>query len=144
MKSKKWTSNFSFNVQLLWKLKTHLARLWKSQKLPQKLPRRPWLHVWFKNKTNFQNEFEDFDFCFLKLVLNQNRVKILFCCFSFLNALIRFEKWKIIQSNPGMESIIQKSNFLKNENCIFSFFKFWNMDLNFYFFQLKLKRNLNL
>ena len=32
-----------------------------------------------------------------------------------------------------MESIIQKKNFLKNDNCIFSFFKFWNMDLNFIF-----------
>ena len=32
-----------------------------------------------------------------------------------------------------MESIIQKINFCKNENCIFSFFKFWNMDLNFIF-----------
>ena len=32
-----------------------------------------------------------------------------------------------------MESTIQKINFLKNENCIFSFFKTWNMDLNFIF-----------
>ena len=32
-----------------------------------------------------------------------------------------------------MESIIQKINFLKNENCIFLFFKLWNMDLNFVF-----------
>ena len=33
-------------------------------------------------------------------------------------------------NNPCMESIIQKINFLKNKNCIFPFFKFWNMDLN--------------
>ena len=32
-----------------------------------------------------------------------------------------------------MESIIPKINFLKNENCIFTFFKFWNIDLNFIF-----------
>ena len=35
-------------------------------------------------------------FCFLKLVLNQNRVKKkFFFRFSFFNALIKFEKWKI-------------------------------------------------
>ena len=39
----------------------------------------------------------------------------------------------ITNVNPCMESIIQKINFLKNENCSFSFFKFWNMDLNFTF-----------
>ena len=32
-----------------------------------------------------------------------------------------------------MESVIQKISFLKNENYSFSFFKFWNMDLNFIF-----------
>ena len=32
-----------------------------------------------------------------------------------------------------MESIVPKINFLKNENCIFTFFKFWNIDLNFIF-----------
>ena len=39
-----------------------------------------------------------------------------------------------------MESIIQKKNFLKNDNCIFSFFKFWNMDLNFIllFFEIRI------
>ena len=68
----------------------------------------------------------------------------------------RFFLW-IFNNNPCMESIIQKVDFLKNENCIFSFFKFWNMDLNLIFvlffkyeflfqfeFQLKLKQNLNL
>ena len=32
-----------------------------------------------------------------------------------------------------MESIIPKINFLKNENCVLTFFKFWNTDLNFLF-----------
>ena len=32
-----------------------------------------------------------------------------------------------------MESITQKINFLKNENCSFLFFKFWNMDVKFIF-----------
>ena len=42
--------------------------------------------------------------------------------------------------NPCMENIIQKNNFLKNETCIFSFFKFWNMDLNsvFLFFEIRI------
>ena len=37
-----------------------------------------------------------------------------------------------------MESIIQKINFLKNGNCIFSFFNFWNINLNaiFRFFEI--------
>ena len=46
-----------------------------------------------------------------------------------------------------MESIIQKINFLKNENCIFSFFKTWNMDLNFiflFFFFWNMNFNFNL
>ena len=38
-----------------------------------------------------------------------------------------------MELNPCMEIIIQKINFLKNENCSCSFFKFWNMDLNFTF-----------
>ena len=38
-----------------------------------------------------------------------------------------------MELNPCMEIIIQKINFLKNENCSCSFFKFWNMDLNFIF-----------
>ena len=33
-------------------------------------------------------------------------------------------KYKKSVHNPCMESIIQKINFLKNENCIFSFFNF--------------------
>ena len=44
-------------------------------------------------------------------------------------------------NNPCMESIIQKINFLKNKNYIFSFFKFWNMDLNFlflFFFEIQI------
>ena len=32
-----------------------------------------------------------------------------------------------------MESIIQKIAFLKNENCIFLFFKIWNMNVKFIF-----------
>ena len=35
--------------------------------------------------------------------------------------------------NQCMESIIQKNNFLKNENYIFLFVKFWNMDVKFIF-----------
>ena len=37
-----------------------------------------------------------------------------------------------------MKSIIQKINFLKNENCIFSFFKFWNMDFIFFSFEIRI------
>ena len=39
-----------------------------------------------------------------------------------------------------MESIIQKINFLKNENCIFSFLNFWNINLNviFRFFEIRI------
>ena len=44
-----------------------------------------------------KNEFENFDFCFLKLVLNQNRFidSIDFFRFSFFNSIIKFEKWKV-------------------------------------------------
>ena len=47
--------------------------------------------------------------------------------------------WKSI-INPFMESIIQKNNFLKNENCIISFFNFWNINLNviFRFFEIRI------
>ena len=39
-----------------------------------------------------------------------------------------------------MEITIQKINFLKNENWIFSFFSFWNMNLNviFHFFEIRI------
>ena len=39
-----------------------------------------------------------------------------------------------------MESIIQKINFLKNGNCIFSFFNFWNINLNiiFRFYEIRI------
>ena len=42
--------------------------------------------------------------------------------------------------NPCMERIIQKINFLKNENCIFSFLYFWNINLNviFHFFEIRI------
>ena len=42
--------------------------------------------------------------------------------------------------NPCMESIIQKINFLKNEDCIFSFFNFWKINLNviFRFFEIRI------
>ena len=36
-------------------------------------------------------------------------------------------------NNPCVESIIQKIKFLKNENCIFSVFNFWNINLNVIF-----------
>ena len=41
--------------------------------------------------------------------------------------------------NPSMEIKIQKIKFLKNQSSIFSFFKFWNMDLNviFHFFEIQ-------
>ena len=38
-----------------------------------------------------------------------------------------------------MESISEKNILLNNENCIFSFFKFWNMDLNFIFLCFKIR-----
>ena len=38
------------------------------------------------------HEFENSNFCFLELILNQNRVKNFCFRFSFLNALIKFEK----------------------------------------------------
>ena len=48
------------------------------------------------------------------------------------NFYLKIENWKMTK-NPCMESIIQKVNFLKNEICVFSFFKFWSMELNFIF-----------
>ena len=51
---------------------------------------------------------------------------------------LEYKKIVIFHSNfkmkiKCMESIIEKIIFLKNENCIFLFFKLWNMDLNFVF-----------
>ena len=42
--------------------------------------------------------------------------------------------------NLCMESIIQKINFKKNENCIFSFLNFWNVNVNviFRFFEIRI------
>ena len=37
------------------------------------------------------------------------------------------------KTNPCMEGIIQKNNFLKNKNHIFSFLKFWDINLSFTF-----------
>ena len=47
----------------------------------------------FKSK----NKLENFDFRFLKLVLNQNRFKKkkFFFCFSFFSSIIKIEKWKM-------------------------------------------------
>ena len=52
----------------------------------------------------------------------------------------RQTKKKKIFENPCIEIIIQKINFLKNENCIFSFFNFWNINLNviFRFFEIRI------
>ena len=44
----------------------------------------------FKSK----NEIENFDFRFLKSVLNQNRFKKIFFRFTFLYSIIKIEKWK--------------------------------------------------
>ena len=59
--------------------------------------------------------------------------------FSILIIDMKNEKKKIFE-NPCIEIIIQKINFLKNENCIFSFFNFWNMNLNviFRFFETQI------
>ena len=59
--------------------------------------------------------------------------------FSILIIDMKNEKKKIFE-NPCIEIIIQKINFLKNENCIFSFFNFWNMNLNviFRFFEMQI------
>ena len=57
-----------------------------------------------------ENEFQNFDFCFLKLVLNQNRVKKNSLHFSFFNALIKFEKWKIFFEIRFFISV-QKANY---------------------------------
>ena len=43
-----------------------------------------------------------------------------------------------------MESISQKNILLKNENCIFSFFKFWNMDLNFIFLFFEIQISISI
>ena len=45
--------------------------------------------------------------------------------------------------NPCIESIIQKIYFLKDENCIFLFFKFYSMNLNFIFRFFSFNTNFN-
>ena len=111
----------------------------------------------FQIEVRFQNEASISKWCFdfeIKLQF-KNRALIWKWSFNFVMEL-RFEnqpstsKWSFgfemkprfqngwnldfkMELNPCMEIIIQKINFLKNENCSCSFFKFWNMDLNFTF-----------
>ena len=104
-----------------------------------------------KNEGTFWNLFfdlkskillENFDFSFLKLALNQNRVKKNFVFrFSFFIALIKCEKWKIF-----FESVYRKCNLvldLKTKQISkvfhFSFFNFktkiekWKIFSNLFF-----------
>ena len=111
----------------------------------------------FQIEVRFQNKASISKWCFdfeIKLQF-KNRALIWKWSFNFVMEL-RFEnqpstsKWSFgfemkprfqngwnldfkMELNPCMEIIIQKINFLKNENCSCSFFKFWNMDLNFTF-----------
>ena len=53
----------------------------------------------FKSKNELYFRYKDyFDFCFLKLVLGQNRFKkkIIFFRFSLFHLIIKIEKWKIL------------------------------------------------
>ena len=43
-----------------------------------------------------------------------------------------------------MGSIIQKINFLNNENSIFLFFEFWNMDVKFIFLFFELRISISI
>ena len=75
----------------------------------------------FDSKT--KNEFKNFDFCFLKLVLNQNRFKKNF--FSFLLFQFHNQIWK-------MKDIFWNSFFhSKSKN------ELWNFEFCFSFFFLK-------
>ena len=91
----------------------------------------------FKSKI----EFENFDFCFLKSVLNQSRFKKIFFCFSFFNSIIKFKKWK-------MFFVIQL--FISNQKINFKILKFafrfliWNRSHQSLFLQMGSKRELKL
>ena len=103
---KKVLFHFNFNLKIEWHFQcTDESRKWFQNKTNfekfsffiVKFHNKNWkmkdlfeIHFLFKIKKWIQK----FVFCFLKLVLNQNGVKIIFFRFSFFNALIKFEKSK--------------------------------------------------
>ena len=118
-------SRSKFKKLLIFQKET--CKVWKDKKtfillFKYKHKRKKFHTLFFTKKQNFLNQ---------NIACTHIRVRkrpFHFC------SIVHYSKQAKTSFGIRVWKKFKKIIFLKNENCIFSFFKFWNMDLNFFFF----------
>ena len=108
-----WKCNLFFDSKTKWILKFFSFFVFQFHYQNWKNERTFW-NSFFDLKS--KNEFENFDFCFLKLVVKQNRLKKEFFLFSFND-----QNWKMKDAFSNLFFHFKSKNEL--QNCKFHFTK---------------------